>query len=70
MAVGMAAVGYTAIAEIQFGDYIFPAFDQVTDALFKPHRLFCETSRQLPLSQSGQPNISTVEHNIAQYHLD
>lgn len=29
MAVGMAAVGYTAIAEIQFGDYIFPAFDQV-----------------------------------------
>ncbi|KAL8426245.1 hypothetical protein Efla_004206 [Eimeria flavescens] len=28
MAVGMAAVGYTAIAEIQFGDYIFPAFDQ------------------------------------------
>jgi 2-oxoisovalerate dehydrogenase E1 component beta subunit len=28
-AIGMASVGYTAIAEIQFGDYIFPAFDQV-----------------------------------------
>ena len=28
-AVGMAAVGYTPIAEIQFADYIFPAFDQV-----------------------------------------
>ena len=29
LAVGMAAVGATAIAEIQFADYIFPAFDQV-----------------------------------------
>lgn len=28
-AVGMAAVGHTPIAEIQFADYIFPAFDQV-----------------------------------------
>jgi pyruvate/2-oxoglutarate/acetoin dehydrogenase E1 component len=25
----MAAMGHTAIAEIQFADYIFPAFDQV-----------------------------------------
>ena len=25
----MAAAGSTAIAEIQFADYIFPAFDQV-----------------------------------------
>ena len=25
----MAAAGATAIAEIQFADYIFPAFDQV-----------------------------------------
>jgi pyruvate/2-oxoglutarate/acetoin dehydrogenase E1 component len=25
----MAAVGATPIAEIQFADYIFPAFDQV-----------------------------------------
>lgn len=28
--IGMAAVGHTAIAEIQFADYIFPAFDQVS----------------------------------------
>jgi pyruvate/2-oxoglutarate/acetoin dehydrogenase E1 component len=28
-AIGYAAVGGTAIAEIQFADYIFPAFDQV-----------------------------------------
>ena len=28
-AIGLASVGYTAIAEIQFADYIFPAFDQV-----------------------------------------
>jgi hypothetical protein len=30
----MAAVGATAIAEIQFADYIFPAFDQVCNPLF------------------------------------
>lgn len=28
--IGMAAAGATAIAEIQFADYIFPAFDQVS----------------------------------------
>ena len=27
--IGLAAAGSTAIAEIQFADYIFPAFDQV-----------------------------------------
>ena len=27
--IGMATAGATAIAEIQFADYIFPAFDQV-----------------------------------------
>jgi 2-oxoisovalerate dehydrogenase E1 component beta subunit len=32
-AVGMASVGHTAIAEIQFADYIFPAFDQVSNSL-------------------------------------
>lgn len=29
-AIGMAAVGATPIAEMQFADYIFPAFDQVS----------------------------------------
>ena len=28
--IGVAAAGATAIAEIQFADYIFPAFDQVS----------------------------------------
>ena len=28
--IGLAAAGATAVAEIQFADYIFPAFDQVT----------------------------------------
>lgn len=28
-AAGLGSVGYTVIAEIQFADYIFPAFDQV-----------------------------------------
>ena len=27
--IGLAMMGHTAIAEIQFVDYIFPAFDQV-----------------------------------------
>jgi 2-oxoisovalerate dehydrogenase E1 component beta subunit len=27
--IGMAVAGSTAIVEIQFADYIFPAFDQV-----------------------------------------
>jgi len=30
-AIGLAAEGCTSIAEIQFADYIFPAFDQVLD---------------------------------------
>ena len=39
--VGLALMGHTAIAEIQFADYIFPAFDQVrqrseTFALHEP----------------------------------
>lgn len=29
-AIGMAAMGHTPIAEMQFADYIFPAFDQVS----------------------------------------
>jgi pyruvate/2-oxoglutarate/acetoin dehydrogenase E1 component len=28
--IGLAAMGYKAIAEIQFADYIYPAFDQVS----------------------------------------
>jgi 2-oxoisovalerate dehydrogenase E1 component beta subunit len=31
-AIGLASMGHTAIAEIQFADYIFPAFDQVRRA--------------------------------------
>lgn len=31
--IGLATVGVTAIAEIQFADYIFPAFDQVSTLL-------------------------------------
>ena len=27
--IGLALMGHTAIAEIQFADYIYPAFDQV-----------------------------------------
>ena len=31
--IGVAAAGATAIAEIQFADYIFPAFDQVSQVV-------------------------------------
>ena len=34
-AVGYAAAGGTAVAEIQFADYIFPAFDQIVNELAK-----------------------------------
>lgn len=33
--IGMAVSGATAIAEIQFGDYIFPAFDQIVNEAAK-----------------------------------
>ena len=34
-AIGMAAVGMNVIAEIQFADYIFPAFDQIVNEAAK-----------------------------------
>ncbi|SJX63008.1 probable branched-chain alpha-keto acid dehydrogenase e1-beta [Sporisorium reilianum f. sp. reilianum] len=33
--IGMADMGHTAIAEVQFGDYIFPAFDQIVNEAAK-----------------------------------
>ncbi|KAG8959609.1 hypothetical protein FRC03_007732 [Tulasnella sp. 419] len=33
--IGLAAMGHTAIAEIQFSDYIFPAFDQIVNEAAK-----------------------------------
>jgi 2-oxoisovalerate dehydrogenase E1 component beta subunit len=33
--IGLAATGHTAIAEIQFADYIFPAFDQLVNEAAK-----------------------------------
>lgn len=34
-AIGLAVSGHTTIAEIQFGDYIFPAFDQIVNEAAK-----------------------------------
>jgi len=33
--IGLAVAGTTAIAEIQFADYMYPAFDQVFQSPFK-----------------------------------
>ncbi|KAJ1569836.1 hypothetical protein HK096_000636 [Nowakowskiella sp. JEL0078] len=34
-AIGLASVGHTSIAEIQFADYVFPAFDQIVNEAAK-----------------------------------
>lgn len=34
-AIGLASVGYTPIAEIQFADYVYPAFDQIVNEAAK-----------------------------------
>lgn len=45
--IGMATAGATAIAEIQFADYIFPAFDQVNVyILYKNLKKFIMTLAQ------------------------
>lgn len=36
--IGLATCGATAIAEMQFADYVFPAFDQVVDHHTRVHR--------------------------------
>ncbi|EPZ36043.1 2-oxoisovalerate dehydrogenase subunit beta, mitochondrial [Rozella allomycis CSF55] len=38
--IGMAAVGSTAIAEVQFADYIFPAFDQAAKYRYRSGNMF------------------------------
>lgn len=55
--IGVAAAGATAIAEIQFGDYIFPAYDQVKNySLFPTTELFSASQRscqvQIPFWKS------------------
>lgn len=52
-AIGVAVSGSTAIAEMQFADYIFPAFDQVSS--------FCKRSHLLP-DIHGRPAASPALH--------
>ena len=40
-AIGLSVAGANAIAEIQFADYIFPAFDQVLKVIFSVFNIFC-----------------------------
>ena len=57
--IGMAAAGATAVAEIQFADYIFPAFDQVSYML---HLLF-----HLQPTRSGQSS-AYLSILLQEYH--
>jgi len=45
--IGVASMGQTAIAEIQFSDYIFPAFDQVSATIFCHHIRLLTNGSQL-----------------------
>jgi pyruvate/2-oxoglutarate/acetoin dehydrogenase E1 component len=45
--IGVASMGQTAIAEIQFSDYIFPAFDQVRTTIFYHHIQLLTNGSQL-----------------------
>ena len=49
-AIGYASMNKTAIAEIQFADYIFPAFDQIVNeaAKFRYRRNECAMHQMLP----------------------
>jgi 2-oxoisovalerate dehydrogenase E1 component beta subunit len=69
-AIGMAAVGATPIAEIQFADYIFPAFDQVRSLnlffalLFAIVDIFLATMRQIVNEAAKYRYRSGGEFNV------
>ena len=44
-AIGLASAGHKVIAEIQFADYIFPAFDQVSSFQFICSKITNELSK-------------------------
>ena len=62
--IGMAAVGYDVIAEMQFADYIFPAFDQIVVQLARM-RYRSAGALQLPITirMPFGGGIGSVEHH-------
>ena len=58
--IGMAAAGATAIAEIQFADYIYPAFDQVSVAVYEHN--------QLAWLYSCAARFNTATHQLLSVH--
>lgn len=55
--VGLAVAGSTAIAEIQFGDYIFPAYDQVSTTILKIFIYFSDCERGCQVSVQERRSI-------------
>jgi len=52
MGIGIATMGQTAIVEIQFSDYMFPAFDQLVDEAAK-YRYRCGEDYTIPKVQKA-----------------
>jgi len=62
--IGLAAMGHTAIAEIQFADYIFPAFDQASLPYVSISFSNCLSSLSMKQPKSGialEANLMLVD---------
>ena len=67
MAIGYASAGGTAIAEIQFADYIFPAFDQIVNEMAKfryRYNAVCSTIITSSARSYISSMIMTFSHTI------
>ena len=75
MAIGYASAGGTAIAEIQFADYIFPAFDQIVNEMAKFRYGSCTRALLRAMKYNrlqyriSRPYSRSHPHCFASHHL-
>ena len=72
IAMGMGLNGLRPVAEIQFADYIFPAYDQIVNEIAKlRHRSGGEfsTPRHLELQQVVESKEDITIHNLLKHNL-